>query len=78
MTSQSTADTASAVADLQQKWNELHDLDRARAVHAIHQAGVSFRQLAKALTWVGNSASAICGLSQPKSNRELMLRLPTI
>jgi hypothetical protein len=43
MKPQETADTASAVADLQKKWNDLKDLERARAVHTIHQAGVSFR-----------------------------------
>src|ERR1039458_8694604 len=41
--------SSSAVADLQGKWHTLHDLDRARAVYAIHQAGVSLRELAKAL-----------------------------
>ena len=49
MKPQLTADTASAVADLKQKWPTLHDVDRARAVHAIHQAGTSLRQLAKEL-----------------------------
>jgi lambda repressor-like predicted transcriptional regulator len=49
MKSQNTAEAASAVADLQEKWGRLNDLDRARAVHIIHQAGVSLRQLAKAL-----------------------------
>jgi transposase-like protein len=49
MKAQLNADTASAVADLQQKWSTLQDVDRARAVHAIHQAGTSLRQLAKEL-----------------------------
>jgi lambda repressor-like predicted transcriptional regulator len=40
---------SSAVADLQSQWHTLHDLDRARAVYAIHQAGTSLRELAKAL-----------------------------
>ncbi len=39
----------SAVADLQGKWHTLPDLDRARAVYNIHQAGVSLRALAKDL-----------------------------
>ena len=41
--------TSSAVADLQSQWHTLHDLDRARAVHAIHQDGASLRELANAL-----------------------------
>ena len=49
MKPQNTADTASAIADLQQKWNDLKDVDRARAVHAIQLAGTSLRALAKAL-----------------------------
>jgi lambda repressor-like predicted transcriptional regulator len=39
----------SAVADLQSKWPTLHNLDRAKAVYAIHQAGTSLRELAKVL-----------------------------
>jgi len=49
MTFHNTADTASAIADLQEKWPTLLDLDRARAVHKTHQAGASFRTLARAL-----------------------------
>jgi hypothetical protein len=49
MKSQNTTETASAVADLQEKWNDLKDLDCAPAVHKVHQAGASFRALAKAL-----------------------------
>ena|ERR1035441_10211288 len=41
--------SSSVVADLQSKWHTLHDLDRARAVYAIHLAGMSLRALAKAL-----------------------------
>ena len=41
--------STSAVADLQDAWHTLHDLDRARAVYMIHQADVSLRELAKAL-----------------------------
>jgi transposase len=50
MASSTTLETASAaIADLQGKWAILNDLDRARAVHQIHRAGVSYRKLAKAL-----------------------------
>jgi hypothetical protein len=42
-------DASDAISDLQSKWDALGDLDRARAVHAIHQAGTSLRELAKAL-----------------------------
>jgi len=49
MKPQLNADNASAIADLQQKWPSLHDVNRASAVHAIYQAGTSLRYLAKAL-----------------------------
>jgi hypothetical protein len=39
----------SAIADLKAKWHALHDLDRGRAVHAIHQGGTSLRELAREL-----------------------------
>ena len=39
-------DDNSAVADLRSKWHTLCDLDRARAVQALHQAGISLRKLA--------------------------------
>jgi len=39
----------SAVSNLQSQWHNLADLDRARAVCAIHRAGTSLRALAKAL-----------------------------
>lgn len=45
----SNTETSPAVADLQNKWSTLNELDRARAVNAIHQAGTSLRSLAKAL-----------------------------
>jgi hypothetical protein len=38
-----------AIADLQAQWHILKDLDRAEAISTIHQSGVSFRRLAKAL-----------------------------
>jgi lambda repressor-like predicted transcriptional regulator len=42
-------DTSFTITDLQSKWGTLHDLDRARAVRAIHQSGTSLNELAKAL-----------------------------
>jgi lambda repressor-like predicted transcriptional regulator len=38
-----------AVADLQSRWQALHDLDRAQAIKAIHQSGMSLRNLASRL-----------------------------
>jgi transposase-like protein len=35
-----------AVADLRSRWHTLCDLDRAREVQAVHQAGMSLRELA--------------------------------
>ena len=44
------AGNTAAIADLQNKWNRLGDVDRARAVHNIHHARtISLRSLAKAL-----------------------------
>jgi len=40
---------STAISKLKSKWGELHDLDRARAVHTIHRAGTSLNALAKAL-----------------------------
>ena len=45
----STPAFSAPIAELQKKWPTLNDLDRARAVHAIHQAGTSYRKLARAL-----------------------------
>lgn len=39
--------TIETVADLKSKWDQLKDVDRAVAVHKIHTAGISYRQLAK-------------------------------
>jgi len=39
-------DTSPAVAKLQSEWHSLPDLDRARAVYAIKQSGVSTRAIA--------------------------------
>ena len=38
-----------ALADLQMKWPDLHDLDRAKAVHAIKRTGISIRKIAQQL-----------------------------
>ena len=38
-----------SVVELQSQWHNLADLDRARAIYAIHRAGTSLRALAKAL-----------------------------
>lgn len=64
--------SSSAIVDLQNKWHTLHDLDRARAVYAIHQAGVSLRELAKAL----NCSPSLLGhfltaLQAPAADRSL-------
>jgi transposase-like protein len=49
MASTNSENTSIAIANLQKKWPKLKDLDRARAVHQIHQAGTSYRKLAQAL-----------------------------
>jgi len=61
MNSSTISGTASpAIADLQQKWAGLDNLDRARAVHQIHQSGISLRTLAKDLNC---SPSLLCQLN---------------
>jgi len=40
---------SSAIAELQSTWHTLHDLDRGRAVYAIHQDGTRLRELAREL-----------------------------
>lgn len=40
---------SSALADLQAAWHTLRDIDRGRAVYAIHQNGTSLRELARGL-----------------------------
>ena len=42
-------DASAAIANLQSKWHDLHDLDRARAVYVIHRAGTSVRAIATEL-----------------------------
>jgi hypothetical protein len=42
-------DPATLIADLQKRWPQLKDADRALAVHKIHESGVSLRALAKAV-----------------------------
>ncbi|MGA2851231.1 MAG: hypothetical protein ABSE46_19690 [Terracidiphilus sp.] len=43
------ADVQASISDLQSKWDDLSDLERGRAIQAIHRAGASLRQLAKAV-----------------------------
>jgi len=43
------AENIAAVDHLKNNWNQLNDVDRALAVHKIHQAGGTFRALAGAL-----------------------------
>lgn len=42
-------DNVATIADLKDKWEQLKDVDRARAVHMIHKSGTSLRKLAKDL-----------------------------
>lgn len=60
MTPTDTANASSAVADLKGKWAELTDVDRALAVHDLHES-VRFRRLAKEL---GCSASLLRNLDK--------------
>jgi lambda repressor-like predicted transcriptional regulator len=41
--------TSFAIADLQSRWHALNDLDRAKAIKAVHQSGMSLRNLASRL-----------------------------
>jgi len=63
-----------AVADLQSKWHTLHDLDRACAVHAIHQAGTSLRELAKALNCSDSLLRHLLAALQATPADRLLLR----
>ena len=54
-------DLPASISDLQSQWQTLSDLERGRAIQAIHLAGASFRQLAKAL---GRSLTLIRHLCQ--------------
>ena len=40
-------DNRAGITDLKDKWDRLNDVDRACAVHKIHKAGTSLRDLAK-------------------------------
>jgi transposase-like protein len=56
---------SSAISQLQSTWDQLHDLDRAQAVAAIHRSGTSLRRIARDL---GHSDSLL---------RRLLLALQT-
>jgi transposase len=58
---QLVADRPASISDLQVQWQTLSDLERGRAINAIHLAGTSFRQLANKL---GRSATLIRHLNQ--------------
>jgi hypothetical protein len=49
LNSKNTTEIPAGVADLQKKWQQLNDMDRALAIHKAHQAGASFRSLANTL-----------------------------
>jgi DNA-binding transcriptional MerR regulator len=50
MNPSNATDTSSALTDLQKKWPSLdNDVDRAKAIHDLHSAGVSLRTIAKVL-----------------------------
>src|SRR5450432_2711651 len=71
----SMSNPSSALTDLQTKWHSLRDLDRARAVNAINKAGISLRELAKAL----NCSSSLLrhlleALQAPPEDRFLALK----
>ena len=46
---QEMIDSNSPIEDLRARWHALHDLDRAREIYAIHQAGMSLREIARHL-----------------------------
>jgi hypothetical protein len=61
-----------AVEDLQSRWHTLCDLDRARAVQSIHQAGMSFQELAPKLNCSPSLLSHLLrALEAPAEDREL-------
>jgi hypothetical protein len=61
MTSPIPAEVASAIADLKTRWPNLNAGDRALAVHALHGAGVTLRELAKQ---PGCGATLLCRLDK--------------
>ena len=65
-------DLDSAVADLQSRWHVLCDLDRARVVRSIQQAGMSLKALAPQLSCSSSLLSYFLQAAQtPAENREL-------
>lgn len=65
-------DSSSAVVELQSRWHALCDLDRARAVQAIHQAGVSLQDLAVELNCSASLLSHLLHAAEaPVEDREL-------
>jgi hypothetical protein len=66
-------ETRSTVADLQSRWHALCDLERSRAIQAIHQAGMSLRELASHLNWSASLLSYLLrAASAPPEDRELV------
>jgi transposase-like protein len=65
-------DTGSAIADLRSRWHALCDLDRARAVQSIYQAGMSLRELASHLNCSRSLLSYLLrAASAPVEDREI-------
>ena len=65
-------DTGAGVAELQSRWRSLCDLDRARAVQSIHQAGMSLQELAPHLNCSPSLLSYLLrALQAPAKDREL-------
>lgn len=67
-----------AVADLRSRWHTLCDLDRARKVKAIHQAGMSLRELAAHLNCSRSLLSRLlCALKAPPEDLARARQVPT-
>jgi hypothetical protein len=65
-------DIGAGVAELQCRWHSLCDLDRARAVQYIHQAGMSLHELAPQLNCSPSLLSYLLrALQAPAKDREL-------
>jgi lambda repressor-like predicted transcriptional regulator len=65
-------DVSAAISDLQSRWHNLADLDRARAVYAIQRAGTSLRALAKALNCSPSLLRhLLTALQAPREDRSL-------
>jgi transposase-like protein len=64
--------SSSAIADLQSRWRALCDLERARAVESMCQAGMSLRELASHLNCSASLLSYLLrAASAPAEDREL-------